>query len=456
MTRITANELRAKWRGKDQWLSDGGPRGAGRLVARIGRESVSFLYQYFSADGRKRFLPMGPFDVGGVRGLSLAQARDRSASLSNLYRTGIKDLHAHFEREHAEKERARAAEEAAAQQTHEKAQRYTLQELMNAYAGHLQSTGRESAGQVRNIFRKHVSESEPALASRWAREVGVQDFVRLIGKVVSAGKGRTAGKLRSYLHAMYGLAISSKTDPSVPAALRDFDIEVNPISGIAALSQFNRVLNRHLNALELHAFLKRLRSSTADSAKKDAVHLCIFLGGQRPTQLLRLRPRDVNLPARTITLLDKKGRRKQPREHVIPLTTQATTIIKRRMEGIQPGEDRPLFSTDNDTQICLETVSKFVSEIADAMVKAGEAEPFDLGDLRRTAETMLAGLGISSDTRKQIQSHGLGGVQQRHYDRHDYMREKRRALEQWRKRLEKLTKRKSSSHSSRNKRAGLQ
>lgn len=69
---------------------------------------------------------------------------------------------------------------------------------------------------------------------------------------------------------------------------------------------------------------------------------------------------------------------------------------------------------------------------------------------------MLVGMGISSDTRKQIQSHGLGGVQQRHYDRHDYMHEKRRALEQWRKRLDQLPKRKPSSHGSRNKRAALQ
>jgi hypothetical protein len=49
--------------------------------------------------------------------------------------------------------------------------------------------------------------------------------------------------------------------------------------------------------------------------------------------------------------------------------------------------------------------------------------------LRRTVETRLSAAGVSVAARAQLQSHGLGGVQARHYDRHDYMREKREALE---------------------------
>ncbi len=39
----------------------------------------------------------------------------------------------------------------------------------------------------------------------------------------------------------------------------------------------------------------------------------------------------------------------------------------------------------------------------------------------------------------QIQSHGLGGVQQRHYDRHDYMLEKRAVLQKWGRQLDLIT-----------------
>ena len=59
----------------------------------------------------------------------------------------------------------------------------------------------------------------------------------------------------------------------------------------------------------------------------------------------------------------------------------------------------------------------------------------EMRDLRRTCETMLAAMGVSSDVRAHLQSHGLGVVQTRHYDRHSYMDEKRKALELWEGRL---------------------
>src|SRR5688572_30332414 len=67
-----------------------------------------------------------------------------------------------------------------------------------------------------------------------------EDFVSLIGKVVTSGYGRTAAKLRSYLHAAYALGIRSKTDPAAPQAMREFAIKVNPITGIDARAQYNK------------------------------------------------------------------------------------------------------------------------------------------------------------------------------------------------------------------------
>lgn len=44
---------------------------------------------------------------------------------------------------------------------------------------------------------------------------------------------------------------------------------------------------------------------------------------------------------------------------------------------------------------------------------------------------MMASLGIHKDVRAQVQSHGLGGVQDRHYDRYEYMAEKKAAITAW-------------------------
>ena len=56
-------------------------------------------------------------------------------------------------------------------------------------------------------------------------------------------------------------------------------------------------------------------------------------------------------------------------------------------------------------------------------------EDFQLKRVRSGVETLLAASGISREVRGHLQSHGLTGVQARHYDGHDYMPEKRRALE---------------------------
>jgi hypothetical protein len=41
-------------------------------------------------------------------------------------------------------------------------------------------------------------------------------------------------------------------------------------------------------------------------------------------------------------------------------------------------------------------------------------------------------------SRPEIQSHGLGGVQDRHYDQYEYIKQKRKALLKWEKFLDSI------------------
>ena len=56
-------------------------------------------------------------------------------------------------------------------------------------------------------------------------------------------------------------------------------------------------------------------------------------------------------------------------------------------------------------------------------------EGFQLKMIRSGVETLLVACGVSREVRGHLQSHGLTGVQARHYDGHDYMAEKRSALD---------------------------
>ncbi len=63
------------------------------------------------------------------------------------------------------------------------------------------------------------------------------------------------------------------------------------------------------------------------------------------------------------------------------------------------------------------------------LLTGGQIEAFEPKRLRSGIETALASLGIGREVRAQLQSHGLGGVQDRHYDDHDDTPEKRAALQ---------------------------
>jgi hypothetical protein len=81
-------------------------------------------------------------------------------------------------------------------------------------------------------------------------------------------------------------------------------------------------------------------------------------------------------------------------------------------------------STDGGkTHLAATTLSRW------AVAAATDIENFQAKRIRSGVETLLASLKISSDIRGRLQSHGISGVQARHYDAHDYVDEKRHALE---------------------------
>jgi integrase len=249
--------------------------------------------------------------------------------------------------------------------------------------------------------------------------------------LIEAEKGRTAAKVRASLRAAFETALKSGSDAAVPASFAAFGIQVNPVAATASLSQFNATGDRTLDADELRGYIKALRV-LEHPAKRCALLAQLYLGGQRTDQLIRVTRADVDLNAKTIRLYDPKGRRQQPRVHVLPMTPTVLSIVRERIaDGMEP--DARLFPVANNGKRALSAV---VGAISDGMKSSRGT--FQLRDIRRTCETMMAAIGVSKDIRAQIQSHGLGGVQALHYDRHDYATEKSEALGKWGRHLQKV------------------
>jgi hypothetical protein len=417
-----------------KWLSDtDGGRGTGRLYARISASGArDFYFRYTTSTGDRVARPLGQFARTPEPGkLTLTQAREEVSRLrAKLKNEPDRDLRAAEKRDDRAREEAEAARlaiEIERVKTLEAKERYTVAALADTYFRHLRRLGKPSARDVESIFRNHLYGTE--WATRTAADLSAKETAALLRRVVDAGRGRTAAKFRSYLRAAYALALNAELDASVSSDFLPFRVQSNPVASTGSLSHYNNAREHTLTEQELRAYWKRLDKLKSEQVRA-ALKLALLLGGQRGAQLLRLQRADVDLQGGKLRLYDSKGRRKKPRIHELPLTEEAAAILRPMVQRAEALRCDWIFTSNGTVPIVPDTLAATVSKIAEEMVKDQESRfSFIPSDIRRTVETVLASKGISRDIRAQIQSHGLSGVQVRHYDRHDYRDEKRRVLE---------------------------
>ena len=240
----------------------------------------------------------------------------------------------------------------------------------------------------------------------------------------------------------------AESDATSPAEALDFVIigrvEANPAALLAVAKGFNRTVDRVLTDKELYLLLEHAKDAGIAGL---AVRAAVFLGGQRMSQLLRASSKSIQDDF--LVLLDPKGKRDTPRKHPLPLEGVAGTLINEAKNRANTLGTNLLFSSTGKVQLHLDTVSKYVAIKSKEFIQAGiSVTPFTLADLRRTMETRLAGMGVPREVRGYLQSHGLGGIQVRHYERHDYEAEKRKALKLLHNWIESLDGQKNKSRTS--------
>jgi hypothetical protein len=406
------------------WKTEKGNRGEGALRAKGSPNGPRFYFRYRTTVGTTDDLPIGSYDESGSHGLTLVAARKRAAELRARYLAGDRDLRAVLEAEQREGERKRREEEEA-EAAKAVADKATLGALLNAYTASLKRDGKASEKAVKAAIKRHVETPWPELWKAPAASITVDDLLGIVAKVVNAEKPREAAKLRAYLRAAFAAGIRARQDARALPALRDLRITSNPARDLATIEGSIGARTRALSKDELRAYWKRI--SAQEGAPGAALRFHLLTGAQRVEQLARLIDADRDLDLDAVRLRDTKGRRKTPRGHVVPLLPAASDAL----DGMGPRTGAFLFTVDHGKSgVSYSAIRSYVLDVAEAMVKDKEAAAlFTPGDLRRTVETRLAELGVSGDARAQLQSHGLGGIQARHYDRHDYFSEKRAALE---------------------------
>ena len=419
MATITTKSITSLAKKPGSWLSERLNHGHGTLAFRCLANGEIGIYFRYLDNGKRVALPIGRYDEKGVKGITLSAARSKAGEFSQQHAGGLVAIREHIE-----------ADRQAKNEALRKAKVGTFGQLLNAYVHALESEGKQSARQVKTLFEKWIFLPYLDLTERQAGKVGHDDIMRILTNAAQAGVTRTVNKLRSYILAAFNKAIKARGNPKLAATIgTDYAITANPVAMTERVREFESARDRALTKSELKSLLLSL--VTIDKTRPQiaaAVRLALMLGGQRPQQLLRVKRGDVDLDARTLKIIDPKGRRAQARIHILPIPAQAVECFKALLA--QNPDSEFLFTHDGKRPVSIDTLSSAVTQISEGA--------YQLRDLRRTSETMLAALGISKDLRAQIQSHGLGGVQDRHYDRHDYMPEKCRALEKWNRELERI------------------
>jgi hypothetical protein len=389
------------------------PRGGSLEARRLQSGAVQMYWRHTTA-GRTERLPIGPYDPlappkslsPSTRGYSVAAALEAArehAKTDNETPGGLR----------AQREREKAAAEAETRKATAR-QRYTLQALCADYCAWLKKQGKASYREAQTIFKNHLLEAHPDLAAKPAAEVEKREIVTALRTLTEAGKSTTARKLRSYLRAAYVCAVRADSDAALPSSFIGYQVTTNPVESTAAIKM--QPDKNPLPSLDLRHYWSALKEE--DGVIGAALRLHVLTGGQRAAQLTRLRSEDVSPD--TLKLLDPKGKRNEPRAHLLPLTRPMRAEL-----GTLPQQGFILSTDGGKTPMHATSLSTWSRPVAE---RAG-VKGFQLKRVRSGIETILAEAGIPLHIRGQLQSHGIGGVQERHYDAHEYLQEKRQALE---------------------------
>jgi hypothetical protein len=375
----------------------------------------------YIAHGRQRRHTLGRYsEARGDAGLTPSVARKQAKDLINkIKRDGADPV--------AEKAAKRQAVQADIARRRQKAEG-TLGLLLAAYVTHLKAAGKSSHSAVAGSFDRHVVAPFPRLAAMAADAIEERHIMPVLARLTGAGKYREAEKLKAYLSAAFTLARKAGKDATLAARFGSFPVHGNPVQDLTVTREEDRQDDDGgkwaLSVPQLAAYWRRIEAM--DTPQGALLRFHLLTGGQRVPQLTRLMVDAYDADAQTIRMLDRKGRRKKLRVHLVPLIPDALDAMQAMSDG-----GPYLFTVSNGRQGAVyHTVREAMLEVATAMVAAGEMDrTFSPGIIRKTVETRLAAAAVSKDVRAQLQSHGIGGVQDKHYDAHDYLPEKRAALE---------------------------
>lgn len=384
-------------------LRDNGDRGGGRLtlVVRSFRARITCeWYALYYRDGKRRFTKLGVYPM-----LSLVEARK------------------HFRNEYAPTILAGAQpENRFARSQHKKAPDVAVRALFTAYVEHLKASGKGAWYQVERILLKRDNNVAAFLGpDRFARSIEPKTIVSYLAAVHSRGTIGMAHNARAYISAAFAFGMKSEHSYTRQEGGGRWGIRANPVAAIPTDKQALRVGERFLTPTEFRLFWEWLVANRARSASAPAVQL-IMATGQRVQEILQLTESHYEHAERLLSW--KKTKNGLP--HSLPLPDIAAELL----DSLVTNEFGFFFPHRVDP--ARHAIYTSPNKLCELYATETATERFTPRDLRRTWKTLAGRAGISKEMRDRLQNHmKKSDVSTRHYDRYDYLTERRAAMKEW-------------------------
>ena len=350
--------------------------------------------------------------IGHFPGTTLVEARETAQSLRKKLSQGIDPRRALPHR------RAKLSPQSPSSAT-SACTPNTIEHLYNEFMERHVRPTRKRPEYAAELLTKNVLSEWPG---RGARSITPREVIELLDKIVARGSRVVANRVAALLSQMFRFGIHRSL------------LMTSPVQLLYRPGGKEKPRERSLTDEEIAIFLADPRACTRFE-RLEHVILILLLTGQRRGELTAARWRNVDLEAGTWRIPDEDA--KAGKGHVVPLSQLAVEQF-RELKAMAEGArfvlpDEPGGTKTLDPKLLTRGVAR-----CQARMKKKGIDNFTLHDLRRTCRTGLARLKVAPHIAERVLNHvqeKISGT----YDTHDYLEEKREALNKWSAHLAGLT-----------------
>ena len=353
-------------------------------VSALGHKAWSIRYRL--KDRARRRTTYGAYPA-----IPLQEARARAKEIAAAAARGI-DLPEHEECQREEEEKSAKRPR-------------TVGHLLDQYVEDYCKTNQRRWSPVARMFEMHV---KPAIGKKPLIELRRADLVELLDDLQNKkGLRAQVNRVRAQLFAALNWAVE-----------REF-LDVSPAAAIRKrVTEAAR--ERALTDTELRSIW---RAADQLSEPGRALVKALILTGQRRDEVRCLPWSEIDLGRALWTLPAKRN--KGRRTHEVPLSKEVLALLGDRP---QPGKGGPVFTINGSTPFSGQKRLKVILD------RESGVTGWRYHDIRRTVSTGLAALHVPQDTIDRVLNHAKGRLAGT-YNRHQYLEEKRQALEAWSERV---------------------